>query len=400
METEASDEYNKGISEMVDILYYLRKIEFSSQSMSVKYEKARFLLNKVTKLLTSKNNFVVYRTLWEELHDRMVYYYDYLNKENIKQPIPLFRETLHNEIVKWWLRCKKRGILKGSLVHFDTHDDMGLPDNPKQLMKNNGKLNEQGVRQGACGKIFWPITCMLLSKGIDHVIWAMPKWVYDDNAEFSQVLVWENDGEMSYLRHPKQKKDKFRIKPDIRIASKYELDNPENFKFFHTHRLNRLKVNTSSGWKKLATIINDSRFVLDIDLDFFVCNGDKHSLSSYMKDFDDLESDGRIHGMPGIVTPRESYSDENSKKYIRNLNKEMTAIIKRINIFLDGLITLKKLGIIPCCISISDSTTSFFSGNSERAVLTNQYTPKYFVPILHKMLISGMRRIYGSTKFY
>lgn len=400
METEASDKYNKGISEIVDILYYLRKIEFSSQSMSVKYEKASYLLNKVTKLLTSKNNFVVYRALWEELHDRMVYYYDYLNKENIKQPIPLFRETLHNEIVKWWLRCKKRGILNGILVHFDTHDDMGLPDNPKQLMKNNGKLNEQGVRRGACGKIFWPITCMLLSKGIDHVIWAMPKWVYDDNAEFSQVLVWENDGEMSYLRYPKQKKDKFRIKPDIRIASKDELDNPEKFKFFHPHRLNRLKVNTSSGWKQLANIINDSGFILDIDLDFFVCNGDKHSLSSYMKDFDDLESDGRVHGMPGIVTPRESYSDENSKKYIRDLNKEMTAIIKRINIFLDGLITLKKLGIIPCCISISDSTTSFFSGNSERAVLTNQYTPKYFVPILHEMLISGMRRIYGSTKFY
>lgn len=400
METEANDKYNKGIAEIVDILYSLRRIEFSSQSMSVKYGEAYPLIHSVTKLLADKKNFVAFRPMWEELHDRMVYYYDFLNKENMNQDIPFFRETLHNEVVKWWLRCKKRGIVDRTLVHFDTHDDMGLPDRSSQLLKNNGRLDEQGVRRGACGKIFWPVTCMLLSKGINHVIWAMPKWVYDDNAEFQQVLMTDKSNELIYLRPRGQKNDKFRITGDVEIAEEGELDDPSKYKFFHPHQLNRIKVTTASAWKRLGNLINSNTFILDIDLDFFVTNGDKHSLASYKKDFDDIESTGRVHGMPGVLAPREAYGDELSENYVRNLNNEMNMIRKRVKIFLSGLATLKKMGITPCCISISDSTASFFSGKSCRAVLTNQYTPKYFVPVLHELLISGMRKIYGSNKFY
>lgn len=400
METETSDKYNKGIAEIVDILYSLRRIEFSSQSMSDKYREAYQLIQSVTKLLVTKKNFVAFRPMWEELHDRMVYYYDFLNKENINQDIPLFRETLHNELVKWWLRCKKRGIVDGPLVHFNTHDDMGLPDPSSQLLKKNGRLDEQKVQRGACGKIFWPVTCMLLSKGINHVIWAMPKWVYDDNAEFQQVLMTDNSNELIYLRPRGQKKDKFRLTGDIEIAEEGELDDPSKYKFFHPHQLNRIKVASASAWKRLGNLINSNKFILDIDLDFFVTNGDKHSLASYQKDFDDIESTGRVHGMPGVLAPREAYGDDISKNYIRNLNKEIRMVRERVKIFLSGLATLKKMGITPCCISISDSTTSFFSGKSYRAVLTNQYTPKYFVPVLYELLISGMRKIYGTSKFY
>lgn len=397
METEATDKYNKGLSEITDMLYSLRRVEFSSQSAVAKYNEAYPLIRSVTSLLAAKKNFLLFRPMWEELHDRMVYYYDFLNKENLDQKIPLFRDTLHNELVKWWLKCKK--CSSHTLIHFDTHDDMGLPNDPYQVLKKDGTLNEDGISKGSCGKIFWPVTCMLLSKGVNHVIWAMPKWAYDDNAGFDQVLVQDGQG-LIYLRDPGQKTDKFRIAGDVEIAEKGVLEKKSKFKFYHPHRLDRMHMHTAASWKKLGSAIKGPGFILDIDLDYFVCNGDKYPLAEYKKDFDDLESDGRVHGVPGAVTPRTVYSDDVGKQYVKNLNNEMSSIKKRIDTFLSGLYALQKMGLAPSCISISDSTPSFFSGNSLRAVFTNQYTPKYFVPIIHTLLIAGLREIYGKNAFY
>ena len=104
METEASAEYNSGIASIVNDLYLLRTIECSPQTPLVtKYSKASPILTRVTEKLRQRENYVAFRPMWEELHDRMVYYYEYLNQKNLKKSMPLFRETLHNEVVKWWL---------------------------------------------------------------------------------------------------------------------------------------------------------------------------------------------------------------------------------------------------------------------------------------------------------
>lgn len=398
---EADNNYNKGIDEIVDLLYSLQRVECSSESAKAKFEKARPVIIKVTELLAARKDFVLYRPMWENLHDRMVYYYDFLNKENLnRSPIPIFRDTLHNELVKWWLKAKKKGILQGPQVHFDTHDDMGLPDVPKKLLTAQGKLKESAILQGACGSIYWPITCMLLSKGIDHVIWAMPKWVYDDNAGFDQSLVCETGNDLLYLRPAGQKKDKFFFPGNFELDTENDLENPKKFRFHHAHRFDRIHMDNIHSWNHLGKMIDSRKFVIDIDLDYFVCNGDKISLKDYKKDFDDIESTGRVHGMPGITTPRTMYSDDHSDEVVHKLNEEMTLIRKRVKSFLNGLQKLKDMGITPCYISISDSTASYFSGNSKRAVFTNQYTPKYFVPILHHLLTQGMRKIYGTRAFY
>lgn len=397
IETESTDIYNKDLDTITSELYSLRKLEFSNSSTSSKYMIAKSKIQKITELLFEKNNFLLYRPMWEELHDRMVYYYDFLNEKNLEEKIPLIRETLHNEVVKWWIECKNKGIIKGPLVHFDTHDDMGIPTNPRQLMNKNGKLKECGVKKGACGKIYWPVTCLLLSKCIDQVVWAMPKWIYDDNAGFDQYLVWDKNEEMYYVRPKGQKKDNFIIEGDIEIQGKDEIYN-KDYLFFHKHRFDRLKIADITGWKNLRKTIKGNKFILDIDLDFFACNGDKRSLKSYKINFDDLESENRVHGVPGVTTPREVYSDPKSIQCIKDLNKEMKSITNRIKIFLKGLKYLKEQGITPCCIDISDSAPSFFSGNPSRGVFTNQYTPKYFVPIIHFLLISGFQKLYNINK--
>ena len=115
--------------------------------------------------------------------------------------------------------------------------------------------------------------------------------------------------------------------------------------FYHSHEFSRIKVTTSKGWQRLAKLIGDEKkFTLDIDLDFFFTNGDKISKKSYRKDFDDIESTGRVRETPGIILPREAYGDEKIRKVVGKLNTEFRSIRKRVQTFLRGLATLYKRG--------------------------------------------------------
>jgi len=395
METEANNDYNNGIGIIVKDLYKLRQIEHSTIDESKKYSKSKTIIRNVTQNLINTNNYVAFRPMWEELHDRMVYYYEYLNNSNLNKSMPLFRETLHNDVVQWWLECKNKGKLSSTILHFDTHDDMGLPSTSKYLLKN-GSLYEQGIKDGSCGQIYWPITCILLSKAVDHVIWCTPKWVYDDDGSYEQTLICEKDtDEFVYLRDKTQPKDNYRMKSDVLLVN--DINDSKKYKFYSFHHFDRVKSSTQKGWNKLSKKIKKSTFILDIDLDFFVTNGDKISNKKYKEDYDDIESIGRVHEVPGIIIPRATYDDPYSKKVIKDLNKETKLIHKRIDIFLKGLKTLKDKNIVPSCINISDSAPSFLSGNISRAVFTNQYTPKYFIPLLYSLLIQGLHDLYGKT---
>lgn len=393
MNTEANDEFNEGLGDLVDKLYKIRSIEHSDMPMAKKHKKASVLIEEVLLDLYDRHDYVTYRPLWEELHDRMVYYYDYLNVMNMKTRMPIFRMTLHNEAIVWWLRLKSEGRLHGPLVHFDTHDDMGLPSSSEGLLNSRGCIDSKGIEKGACGMIYWPVTCLLIAKGVDKVIWGMPKWVYDDDAGFDQVLVCKKK-EFSYLRGKDQPKDRFILTGDIEIVDSGELLD-SGYLFHHPLRLERLHVDTLSSWKRLGRLIKPSgKFILDIDLDFFVTNGDKTNLQEYRRSFPDIESEGRVHGLPGMRTPRSAYVDKESRHMILALKKEEDLIRRRIESFLLGLKKLRDEGMIPCCINISDSCTSLLSGNRERAVFTNQYTPKYFVPMIHALLTSGFSELY------
>jgi hypothetical protein len=394
MNKEANSKDNRHVKSLVDNLYYLRGLEHSGKDT---YKQAKPVIDSVIKSLRSGNNFLLYKPFWEEIHDRMVFYYDYLNEENLNKKIPLFRMTLHNEAIVWWLKCKEMDKLCGPLIHFDTHDDMGLPDSSKGLLKTNGCIDNFGINKGSCGQIYWPVTCLLLAKGVDQVIWAYPKWVYDDDRSFDQFLVCSKKGDdIFYMRSKNEKKDDYIMKSVVHLF-KGEQPDEEKLKFMHSHRFDRLHAHTASKWKKMNNLIQGNKFILDIDLDFFVSNGDKFTKTEYKKDFNDIESNNRVHDLSGIRTPRMMYQDNESIDVVNLLNKEFKLIQKRLDVFVDGLTMLKKEGKTPCCINISDSTTSFFSGNTDRAVFTNQYTPKYFVPVIHSILISEFGKLYGKN---
>jgi len=398
--SEEFDDYNKHVTPIVNELYKLREIEHSKDTMKNKYILAKNKLKKVYKLLREYDNLVLDRPMWVELHDRMVYYYTYLNNTNLKNyDLPIFRETRHNDSVKWWVESFDKKLVSKTVAHFDTHEDMGLPEDPYQLLEKNGVMNKTKLKNGSCGLIYWPITCYLLSKCANNIVWCMPSWTYDNNLKSEQVLTLDKNDELYYIRYPSKKKDEFRLKEAVKIAKKGELDDLSKFKFAQKHTFNRLRTSTIKAWDKLATII-DNGFILDIDLDYFVCNGDKYSKKSYKKDWGDLQSTGRIHTNPGHLNPRALYEGKEGQTVIKQLKKEIKLVEKRIQIFLDGLKILKdNYNIKPGIINLSDSTKSLFSGNSTRAIFTNEYTPKYFVPILHYKLIEGFKKIYGNKLF-
>lgn len=394
MNREIDDKINQGLYNITTNLYNLRGIEHSTKSMTVKYQKAQSVIERVYKELIKRKDFLADRHFWDELHDRMVYYYNYLNEKNLSKSLPLFRVVLHNDAVRWWLKCKRRGKISGPLVHFDTHDDMGLPDKTNGLLKN-GKLDEDGIAKGNCGQIYWPITCMLISKGIDQVIWAMPNWVYDDDNGFTQHLISKTPSQgFVYYRDEDQPKDNFIMEGDVEIVSSNKIED-SSFLFDHEFRFDRLKVIDRKSWTKLGRIIDDKHFILDIDLDYFVTNGDVCNKAEYQEEFYDLESTGRVHDMPGMRTPREAYTDDVSEEAKKALRKEWKMVEKRIQTFLSGLAELKRKGITPCCIDISDSAPSFFGGQPESGVLSNNYTPKYFVPAIHFLLYKGFEKLYS-----
>ena len=270
MNTETKDEYNEGLAEITSELYHLRQIEHSRKSMKKKYDETKPIIDTLTQKLLEKKDFLLYRPMWNELHDRMVYYYDYLNKLNLKtKKTPLFSVTLHNEAVKWWLKLKKMGRLSSTLLHFDTHDDMGLPDTKEYILTSKGSLDYKGIQQGSCGLIYWPVTCLLLSEGITNVIWCMPTWVYDTNIKVQQALVhYKTEDRFSYIRPETKKEDPFILADDVEVLP--DIGPTDKMDFHHPHEFNRLKVSTVKGWQRLAKLIgSEKKFILDIDLDFF-----------------------------------------------------------------------------------------------------------------------------------
>jgi hypothetical protein len=176
-----------------------------------------------------------------------------------------------------------------------------------------------------------------------------------------------------------------------------EILKPENFNFYHPFLFNRLHFDTLDSWKRMREIMGkETKFVLNIDLYFFVCNGKELTKKQYQKEFEDIRSPYRTTGLPEINTPRQQYDTVTGRKFQKKLSKESNEIKKRVNRFLRGLAYLKKEKRMPSVINLSDSTPSLFSGDINRAVFNNNYTPKYFVPYIHLLLISGLHELYGN----
>jgi len=383
---EHLDSDNIKFQPIIGNLLKLRKIEDDTKLLDIKKLKiANPLLTKVLKALIKMGpNFVQHRSLWNELHDRMAFYYPTLNNIQLNKmtKTPIFFTLLHNDVVKYWYQVKNIPKIH---LHFDTHDDMNTPDEAKKILKQ---------KIPTCNKINYPVTCMLMSKKIEHLFWLMPEWVYDTDIHLKQSLHLSGN-ELYYLRL-NQPKDEFLFSDEVKNIKK----EPKKSTFSHLFTFSRVHTNKPSGFTKIIKYIEKkpTKFILDIDLDYFTTNGRQVSVSQYKKNFDDLESTYRasdtISDEPKY--PRNTLDTlDDTAPYHKMLRKEVDEIKKRINIFVNGLKLLKKHKITPGVINISDSTPGLLDGHLHDAIFSNFYTPKYFVPYIHHLLVPKLVKLYN-----
>lgn len=374
---------NKIVSKVSKMLYELRTIEHSKRSMSEKYRLAKRKINAILKLLTAEPVSIQTKALWEELHDRQAYYYKHINKSGKN----FYHVVLHNKVVPYWF--KKRKVLPETVLHFDTHPDMGIVDNIKKP-----EVDIKELCKGVCGYIYHPITCLLWTRKVNTVVWCMPGWVHD-TVRCDRDALTISDKEMFYIRDKTRSNDPYLNKSTTIIVPKKEFD-PELYDFYYEFNNCRYRTATTKQWDKIADKIDD-HYILDIDLDYFACNGEKLTKEQYKRTDSDICSTGRVLEPEPPAMPR-GWLSKDQERYNRKLEHEAELVEERVSDFIKGLRRLKKKGKTPTVINISDSTEAYFTGSNDRAVVTNSYCPKMFVPYINHLLIPQLRKLF--PKFF
>jgi len=375
-------EFSKEIVE----LNKLRKKDFKKfeKNITKMYDKLR----KRDKIGTDQN-------LWIELYFQSTYLYIPLKKIG---DIPITIVTKHNHILPFYMR-QKISKLNTTILHFDTHPDMNmvkqsgnLPTLYEKFLKTK---NEKYITKAQ--DIVWDIgaaiTGVLMTTGPQNYIWCMPEWVPDSYMNIPYSIKY-NKEEVLLITNDKTYEDN-PLCDLVYFSKKFESDKNIYAK------VQTGKEFKSEGYKKtinkLIDILGENEnYILDIDLDYFVCNGQKFEKEEYFKEPYDLVSKKRTKTI--IVNednPRDNTDNtEELKKYNNMLKTELTEIKKRVTAFFRIIRSLKNRGYIPSHISISDSTNLEFSELCHCNSVSNGYVPKYFALYLNRKIQKGLRKIF------
>ena len=282
-----------------------------------------------------------------------------------------------------------------TILHFDTHPDMNpvkysseLPDIYKKYLKTK---NEKYLNQAQ--DIVWDIGASvsgtIFTTGIQNYVWCIPDWVVDPEIETNYFLK-KNKASFSLLTNDKKLiNDKL---CDIYYTKKQNISEVEKI-------YSKVKIKKKSALNKLIDIIkngNNKKYILDIDLDYFVCNGKKLNIGNYMKEQYDVAS---FYRTKSIIINEDNPRDQTEntpilEKYEKQLHLELKYVNKRIKQFLKLIKSLKNKGYVPSHIDISDSTNVEFNGCKNCNSLSNGYLPVHFALYVNTHVFNGLSNIF------
>lgn len=364
------------------IVMFSRKI---SDFMETKNDR---LLKNMIEILMKRKKFALDQDLWRELYLQSIYFY----KNNHIASIPAIFVTKHNEILPFYMK-QKIGEIDCTILRFDTHSDLnyikGSARLPLLYKKYTSTNNEKYITEAQ--EIVWDIGAsksgVLMTTGIKDVIWGMPSWVPDRQIDI-EFFIKNNKTNLSLRTTCTEDYNDIDFDYSIRVPPQTI---SKKYKKIQTGRLSQ------RSFQNIISMIskNGKNYILDVDLDYFVCNGQKFD-KSYCETPFDLQSYYRTKEIFfNQNTPRnQGQQTQELLRYENSLLKEIEKINKRIKLFLRLINNIKKRGLIPCYISICDSSNVLFQNCKNCNSTSNGYVPMNLALYVHTKVVNGLTKIF------
>lgn len=327
-----------------ELCIQLRKLEYTGIISHETFSEAIRHI-RLCYFLIYRENFYesikIYNYLLEELNERYIHYYNFMNA-NFTNDFKSIRVAIvykHHQAVKYIKNYFDKDKCLPSMLSFDSHADI-----------NPMNINDDGSFRDDIGCVHVPIFSHF--KNNSGLLWIVPNWV-------------------------KIRVERTKINIGI-LDNAYTFNNNSNVVsslYYNVSNIEDMYENTNA--------ISEN-YILNIDLDYFVTNGDKicseNSISSQFDSLDDTMSDQRC------VIDFEHIKDcVYSNECMENLSKEISCIRERIKLFTNFLIYLKNKNKRPSFIVFCNSTNVKFSigectlpqNNNSNSNCTNSFIPSY-----------------------
>lgn len=364
---------------------------FSKKFIDLKNSKSKKFkyFQKLFDILQKRKQYAIDQNLWESLYFYSITFY---TKETFINHIPIFFVTKHNDILSFYM-SKKIHNIPYTIIRFDTHSDLNEIENSRLLPKLYKKYiktdNKKYIEKAQ--KIVWDIgsakSGVIMTTGPKDIVWCMPSWVPDEEIQIEyfiktnkrhlslQTIDYINDIDFTVIE---------------KIPKKYN-SSLKQYKKVQTGKITKKVLRSITDMIK----INGNKYILDIDLDYFVCNGEKFNESYFNVPFD-LESTYRTKKIDfNQNSPR--YKNILSKElidYHKHLSKEIKKIDKRILNFLKLIQSIKNLGYIPYLITMSDSSNVLLTSCQTCNSVSNGYVPSHMALYIHMKVVKGLTYIF------
>ena len=359
------------------------------------------------------------RGLWTDLYRLESALYPAFNMLALSMPLPLTFDNEHQRSAHQWVKLVSRGRDLGrTILHLDSHPDMGGVPHPKKVLEIVAELKNRPGDQAAMSRlkklvdnINHVIGMAIFVGGAERLLWLKPSWsVIKASYELEMIQGLhrkaavrhkndENcpaDGLRFYLDPQATDKGQTRrffaeaarwpdSKKDIKEAVLHPQDKPVEKHFDYLKKLRFLAVDhrTPGLTSKLAKAMLGSRYILSLDLDYFTTNGMKGrggnpcSKGRVSKDCD---------GLPRTPAAR-----------LKAFERERELIDKRLALFARLLCGLKAAGKRPSVISLADSTI-LEKSLCRDCISANDFVPNSFISYIKRRaleIIAGVFPEYG-----
>jgi hypothetical protein len=382
MSLRSLDTFANAFSHSIHQLYEYEQLHRNSNSHKT-------LFKQLLRELIKRKKFAQDQDLWKELYLRSLAFYR--SKTHIGS-IPTRLVTKHNEIVSFYME-QEISKTSSTILRFDTHADLNPIQESAYLpviyQKYLDTKDSKYLRDAQ--KLVWDIGAaksgVLFATGIRDLVWGIPQWVPDANVTIKYGI-------------KKNKKNMSLITDDVHAKGMNEwaiqrMKSSLPQRTFSKAQTGRLSKRTLERIIKMIKS-NGNEYILDIDLDYFICNGQPFD-KSYWKELYDLQSFHRTQTREiNEDVPRSKLEKTAElKKYERKLQNEIRQVNQRIKTFFKILKDLKRQGLKPSHITLCDSTNVLFSDCISCNSFSNGYVPLNLALYVHTYVEHYLHKLFA-----